>query len=109
MGPENIQRISVVADDPMPVWLGTLLYATHADDEDAAWNVADPLGLGSSPFLRAEIARRSEDLPALRDALRRLIEPASGDERRTNYARRAELARMDLQERFGVSLASNAD
>lgn len=107
--PENIQRVTVISDDPMPVWLGTTLYATDLQDDDSAWSVADPFGLGSSPYLRAEIARRAEDLPALRDALRRLIKPARGDEKRAGYAQRAAIARMDLQERFGVSLASHKD
>ena len=104
--PENIQRISVVSEDPMPVWLGTTLYATDIDDEAAAWNVADPFGIGTSPVLRAEIARRAEDLPALRDALRRLVKPASDDDTRSGRARRVELARMDLQERFGPALGA---
>lgn len=107
--PENIQRITVVSEDPTPVWLGTLLYASDYEEEDAAWNVTDPFGYGSSPLLRAEVARRAEGFEPLRDAIRRLIKPKHVTERRADHAQRVELARMELQERFGVELASYRD
>lgn len=104
--PENIQRISVVSEDPMPVWLGTVLYATDIVDEAAVWNVADPFGLGTAPALRGEIARRATDDPTLRDTLRRLVQPEAGGGPHAGSARSVELARMDLQERFGPALGS---
>lgn len=107
--PENIQRVTVISDDPMPVWLGTYLYATDYEEEDATWNVADPFGYGTSPVLRAEVARRAIDFKPLHGAIRRLVEPQQIGDRRTTHMQRVELARLDLLERFGVSLDAYPD
>ncbi len=69
--PAVLQRVSIVDDRPMPLFLATWIYVPR-ESGDGRWRVADPFGHGDLYPLRRRITEVARGFAPLADELRRL-------------------------------------
>lgn len=70
--PPRINRVSIIEDDPLPVWLLTALYVPEAEIHRPEWYVYDPFGLGANSWLHRSVemfSTRDRNLHVLIDNL----------------------------------------
>ncbi len=61
----NLKRISLIEEEPTPVWLATYFYVPENALDATLWNVCDPFGLGDSLWLRRRVDKMSREIPLL--------------------------------------------
>ena len=69
----RLEKVSLVDDLPLPVYLTTFLYVPHDGGIDLNWYVCDPFGLGLNALLRQSIRSKMHDNVNLRNAVDRLL------------------------------------
>jgi hypothetical protein len=79
LGSIDIDRVSLIEEQPQPVFLTTYLYVPEDAGSAGDWYVCDPFGLGASSFLRRSIERQMEQAPSLRDQVDQLLGRALGE------------------------------
>ncbi|MUG96347.1 hypothetical protein F7734_30000 [Scytonema sp. UIC 10036] len=70
----NIQRISFVEEEPVPVWLTTFLYLPKNSSSTTSWYICDPFGLGDSPWLRRKLEIQIKKNPSFRGLQKLILE-----------------------------------
>lgn len=67
-----LERVSMVDDSPVPVFLATFVYLVEGE-MSADWHACDPFGLGENTMLRRAIARELPNQSGLREVLEGLL------------------------------------
>ncbi len=65
----NLKRISLIEEEPTPVWLATYFYVPENALDGTPWKVCDPFGLGDSLWLRRRVDKMSREIPLLRERI----------------------------------------
>lgn len=72
-GSVALERVSLVDDQPTPVFVTSFMYLPEAGDLGGEWHACDPFGLGVSPVLRRALEREMRSSNALRAVLEGMI------------------------------------
>ena len=72
-----LDRISLVDDSPVPVFLTSFLYMVEGD-ASPDWHACDPFGLGENTLLRRTITRQLPTLPGLQELIEGLLGESLG-------------------------------
>ena len=102
-----IQRVSVVGDEPIPVYLLTFAFVPEQSDAGTPWQVCDPFGMGVSPWLRDRVEQRRERDELLRNEIGRLFQEQNAEQlerRRQEGADRRGRAEYAVEERLTVEI-----
>jgi hypothetical protein len=67
-----LERVSMVDDTPVPVFLTTFVYMVEGE-MSADWHACDPFGLGENTMLRRAISRELPNQSGLREVLEGLL------------------------------------
>lgn len=100
-----IERVSLVDDQPTPVYLTTFVYLP--EDGGGDWNVCDPFGFGTSPVLRRSLDRELQTSTTLRSVLESML-ARSLDEQIEARRRWAAEVRAEAVLRIDRALSVNA-
>jgi hypothetical protein len=68
-----LQRVSLVDDQPTPVFVTSFMYLPEVGDLAGEWHACDPFGLGDSPMLRRALEREMRSSSGLRSVLEGMI------------------------------------
>lgn len=68
-----LERVSLVDERPMPVFVTSFMYLPEAGDLAGEWHACDPFGLGVSPMLRRALEREMRSSSSLRSVLEGMI------------------------------------
>jgi len=68
-----LERVSLVDEQPTPVFVTSFMYLPEEDDLVGEWHACDPFGLGVSPALRHALEREMRSSSGLRSVLESMI------------------------------------
>ena len=72
---QSLEQVSLLSEDPEPVYLTTYLFIPSDSGKSAQWQICDPFGFGISRFLRREV----ETFVQQHKTLRGLLEQIAGN------------------------------
>jgi len=70
---EGIHKISVIEEEPVPLYLVTAIHLNQKNSESKTWFATDPFGLGESWDMRKQIEEKLPEIPSLQDKIKRFI------------------------------------
>ncbi|MFC1580057.1 hypothetical protein ACFL4N_04025 [Thermodesulfobacteriota bacterium] len=72
-GPGSLERIALVDENPLPLFLTTYLYLPEGEQTGTDWYVSDPFGLAPIPSFRRQVEKRMKESGGLRGVVDRLL------------------------------------
>lgn len=72
-GSVALERVTLVDDEPTPVFVTSFMYLAESADLAGEWHATDPFGLGVSPLLRRALEREMSSHLGLRTVLESMI------------------------------------
>lgn len=72
-GANTLERVSLVDDQPTPVFVTSFIYLPESNDLAGEWHACDPFGLGISTTLRRGIERETRTSAGLRSVFEGMI------------------------------------